>query len=388
MKKLRILFLQTFPLYGSGSGTYVRYLAKELNKTHKVGMLVPDTRPVNGVKIYPLKMPFNVSYTGHPEWRNAKLYEQLTNREILQIHKSFMTQTVDVVEDFRPDIIHVQHAFPFTWSARFIKSIYQTKYVVTIHGSELPTASKDRRYAPLTTDALRKSSRIIPNSYYTRDWMYKVFGDEYRHQIRVIPGGVDIDKFKRLGTAALDKKYGLKGKKVVVFAGKLTKNKGVKYLILAAKKIKGEILILGDGPNRKNLEKIVKDERIKNVRFLGHFGDDMSLLIKMYSRADVFVAPSVWDEPLGLVILEAMACETPVVVTRKGGIPLAVKDGMNGYFVKPRNSEDIVDKVSMLLEDDVMRKKMGKAARQIAEKKFSWKVISEKFSRIYAKEVR
>lgn len=387
-KNLRILFLQAFPLYGSGSGTYVRYLAQELNKTHKVAILVPDARPVNGVRIYMLKNPFNVAFTGHPEWKNSKLYEHLTNREILQIHKSFMTQTVEVVEDFRPDIIHVQHAFPFTWTSRFIKSIYQTKYVVTIHGSELPTASKDKRYRPLTTDALRKASRIIPNSYYTRDWMFKVFGDEYRHQVKVIPGGVDVDKFKHVGTASIDKKYGLKGKRVVVFAGKLTKYKGVKYLILAAKKIKGEVIILGGGPDRKNLEAIVKEENIKNVRFLGHFGDDTNFLIKMYSRADVFVAPSVWDEPLGLVILESMACETPVVVTRKGGIPLAVKDGKNGFFVRPRNAQDIAEKVNMLLGDDDRRKKMGRIARKIAEEKFSWKVISERFGRIYAKEVQ
>jgi L-malate glycosyltransferase len=388
MKKLKILFLQTFPLYGSGSGTYVRYLAKELNKTHKVALLVPDNRPVNGVQIYNLKMPFNVSFTGHPEWKNSKLFTELTNREILQIHKSFMTQTLDAVEDFKPDIIHVQHAFPFTWSSRFIKSTIGIKYVVTIHGSELPTASRDRRYIALTTDALRKSSRIIPNSYYTRDWMYKVFGDEYKHQIKVIPGGVDIEKFKRVGTADLDKKYGLKGKRVVVFAGKLTKYKGVKYLIMAAKKINGEVIILGDGPDKKYLEGLAKKENLKNIRFLGHFGDDTKMLIKFYSRADVFVAPSVWDEPLGLVILEAMACETPVVVTRKGGIPLAVKDGKNGYFVKPRNAKDIVEKVNMLLKNDEMRRKMGKTARKIAEKKFSWKVISERFSRIYIKEVR
>lgn len=388
MKKLRIMFLQTFPFYGSGSGTYVRYLAKELNKTHKVAILAPDTRPVNGVKIYTLKMPFETSFTGHPEWKKSKLYTQLSNREILQIHKSFMTQSVDAIEDFKPDIIHVQHAFPFTWSTRFIKAIYGIKYVVTIHGSELPTASKDKRYRALTTDALRKASRIIPNSYYTKEWMFKVFGDEYRHQIRVIPGGVDVEKFKRVGTSDIDKRYGLKGKKVVVFAGKLTKNKGVKYLILAARKIHGEVLLLGDGPDRRNLENLVKDERITNVHFLGHLGDDTTELVKMYSRADVFVAPSVWDEPLGLVILEAMACETPVVVTRKGGIPLAVKDGKNGYFVKSKNAKDITEKVNMLLANDVLRHKMGKTARQIAEKKFSWKVISERFSRIYAKEVR
>lgn len=386
-KKLRILYLQTFPLYGSGSGTYARYLAREVSKRHDVAMVVPDTRPIpnSNVKMYPMKMPFNVSFTGHPEWKNSRLYKDISHREILQIYKSFLNHTVDAVEDFHPNIIHVHHAFPFSWAARFIKSTYQIPYIITIHGSELPTAQKDKRYIALTMDALSRARRIIPNSYYTRDWMLQVFGDEYRKQIRMIPGGVDINKFKKVNTDSIDAEFGIKGEKIVVFAGKLTVYKGVKYLIRAAKKIKGKVLILGDGPERKNLEKIVKDEKITNVRFIGHLGADTDFLIKFYSRAQVFVAPSVWDEPLGLVILESMACETPVVVTRKGGIPLAVKDGQNGFFIRPRNSVDIAEKVNMLIENEPMRLKMAKKAREIAEQKFSWEIIGHRFENIYEK---
>jgi len=383
--KLRILYLQTFPLYGSGSGTYARYLAREIAKKHKVAMVCPDKREIKGVKIYPIKMPFYVAFTGHPEWKNCRLYKNISNREIWQIYKSFLNHTVDAVEDFKPNIIHVHHAFPFSWAARFIKSTYQIPYVISIHGSELPTAQKDKRYIALTMDALRKARRIIPNSYYTRDWMLKVFGDEYRKQIRVIPGGVDINRFKKTNTSEIDKMFNIKGEKIVVFAGKLTVYKGVKYLVKAAKKIKGKILIVGDGPERKNLEQIVKEEKISNVKFLGHLGNYTDFLVKFYSRADVFVAPSIWDEPLGLVILEAMACETPVVVTRKGGIPLAVKDGLNGFFIRPRNSNDIAQKVNRLLTDENLRNKMAKKARQIVEQKFSWEIIGKRFKNIYEK---
>lgn len=387
MKKLRILFLQTFTLYGGGSGTYVRYLAKEVNKHQKVAILSPDTRPVNGVKIYTVKMPFHPVFAGHPEWQDSKLYQNLSNRAILQLHKTFLSATVNAVEDFKPDVIHVQHAFPFSWTARYIKSIYQIPYIITGHGSELPVAQKDKRYRALSSDALRKAFRVIPNSFYTKEWMFKVFGDEYRRQTRVIPGGVDSEIFKRVNTAELDKQLDLKGKNVIVFAGRLTGYKGVKYLIKAAKKINGEILISGDGPDRKNLEKIVNEEKIKNVRFLGHPGADTKVLIKLYSRADVFVAPSIWDEPLGLVILEAMACETPVVVTRKGGIPLAVKDGKNGLFIRPRDSKDIAEKVNYLLDNPEIRLKMGRKAREIAVNKFSWDKIAQKFIHIYKKTV-
>ncbi len=384
-KKLRILYFQTFPLYGSGSGTYARFLAREVNRHYKVAMVCPDTRPINGVKIYTIKMPFNVAFTGHPEWKNCRHYKDLSPKEILTIYKVFLNSAIEAVEDFKPNIIHVHHAFPFSWVARFIKSTYLIPYVISVHGSELPTAQKNKRYLALTIDALRRARRVIPNSYYTKDWTFKVFGDEYRHQVRVIPGGVDINKFHSVDTRQIDKQYNLKGKKVVTFAGKLTIYKGVKYLIRAAKKIKAEIIILGDGPERKNLEQIVKDEKIKNVRFIGHLGEDTNFLIQFYSRADVFVAPSIWDEPLGLVILEAMACETPVVVTRKGGIPLAVKDGKNGLFIKPRNAKDIAEKVNYLLENENIRSKMGRKAREIAVNKFSWEIIGRRFINIYEK---
>lgn len=385
--KLRILYLQTFPLYGSGSGTYARYLAREVAKHHQVAMVAPDYRQLTGnnVKMYPIKMPFNVAFTGHPEWKNCRLYKDISHREILTIYKSFLNHSVDAVEDFHPNIIHVHHAFPFSWAARFIKSTYQIPYIITVHGSELPTAQKDKRYIALTMDALRRARRIIPNSFYTKEWLLKIFGDEYRKQIRVIPGGVDINKFRKVSTVDIDKQFNIDGEKIVVFAGKLTVYKGVKYLVRAAKKIKGKVIILGDGPERKNLEKIVKDEKITNVKFIGHLGADTDFLIKFYSRADVFIAPSVWDEPLGLVILEAMACETPVIVTRKGGIPLAVKDGQNGLFIRPRNSRDIAEKVNLLFTNEPLRQKMAKKAREIAVARFSWEVIAHRFENIYQK---
>src|SRR3990167_8745320 len=301
---MKILYLQTFPLFGSGSGTYARELAEEVAKKHEVAMVAPEDRELTGVKIYKVNLPVKIAFTGHPEWPDCKMYTKVGGKDLSANYLSYFQKTLEAVNDFQPNIIHVHHLMPLPWIARFVKIAYGLNFMVTVHGSELPTLERDR--------------------------MNRVLKDGFKDQIRVIPGGVDIDEFKKTDTTDIDDKFDLKGKKVVVFAGKLTPYKGVKYLIYAAKKIKGEVLILGDGSERKNLEEIAAKEQIKNVRFMGHLGNDTKFLVKFYSRADVFVAPSVWDEPLGLAILEAMACETPVVVTRKGGIPLAVKDGKNG----------------------------------------------------------
>ena len=168
--------------------------------------------------------------------------------------------------------------------------------------------------------------------------------------------------------------------------GKLTPQKGIYYLVKAAKKIKGHIYIIGEGPEKRNLENLKYKEHLKNVHFLGYIEKEEEREIKeFYYRADVFVAPSVWDEPLGLVILEAMAAKTPVVATRKGGIPLAIRNGVNGLFVRPRNSTQIAEAVNKLLENEELRKKMGENAREIVEKRFTWKIIAKKYKRIYRK---
>ena len=384
---MRILYLQTFPFWGSGSGTYARHLASEIGRRHKVAILAPDERSIDRAKLYSVKLPFPVAFTGHPEWPDCKLYTQLSNIEVAEVYKTFLDATISAVEDFKPDIIHVHHAFPLTWAAAFVKDMYGVNFITTIHGSELPTIEKDRRYGRATYYAMYRTSRIIPNSGYTRDWFLRVFHGYFHEKCRVIPGGVDTKKFvySEIGAKQVDKELNLHGKPVVVFAGKITKYKGVEYLIGAAKKIHGEVVILGDGPELSRLKQKAVQLGLTNIHWVGHLGAGIKKLVPYYSRADVFVAPSIWDEPLGLVILESMACQTPVVVTRKGGIPLAVKEGINGLFIRPRNSEEIVEKVNKLLDNESLRLKMGQNARRIVEEKFSWETIAHTFENIYKK---
>lgn len=387
-KKMKVLYLQVFPLYGSGSGTYARYLAREVHSLPNTETLVlcPEERKLRTIPYKELTMPFHVAFTGHPEWKDAKLFRDLSNQELTQMHKSFLDQTIAAVRSFKPDLIHVHHGYPLAWAARHVWATYKIPYVVTIHGSELPTAEDDKRYHDLTLDALRQADMVVPNSDYTKQWTKDIFGTQYKHRMKVIPGGVDIHKFKKSSKeelAAIDEEYGLKGKKVVMFAGKLTPYKGVNYLVRAAKWIDGEVVILGQGPEMPRLKKIIKDQNIKNVHLLGHMGSKISKLVAFYSRADVFVAPSIWDEPLGLVILESMACETPVVVTKKGGIPLAVKENRNGLFIKAKRVKDIVEKVNYLLANDEVRVRMAKTARKMAVERFSWKQIAKDFHDVY-----
>jgi|TARA_B100001971_G_scaffold210971_1_gene237552 glycosyltransferase involved in cell wall biosynthesis len=385
---MKILQLVIFPLWGSGSGTYVRGLSKTLaaNDRHKVAVVAPEKRKIKNVKLYTVKLPFNAAYTGHPEFKKCKLYHELGGDEFTEIYDAFFKTIIDAVEDFKPDIIHVHHVSFLTWIAKYIKNVYNINFIVTAHGTGLLSTTQNKQmFQAQTTEALAQAKRITAVSNDTRQWVKELHGHDFAHKMRTIPGGIVANDFPaQKDIKIINKKYKLKNKNVVFFSGKLTPLKGVSYLVKAAKDIDGYVFIAGAGTEATNLKKIAKDNGIKNVHFLGYMGKNRKKEFEeFYYRADVFVAPSVWDEPLGLVILEAMVCSTPVVVTRKGGIPLAVKDGYNGLFVKSRNSTDIAKKVNKILHKKQLKRRLGVNARKTVLEKFTWKKIAAKFTRIY-----
>lgn len=386
---MKILFLYDFPLWGSGSATYLRDLISELVKlNHKIGIVAPDERRFleEKIKQYKVPLPQVPVFAGHPELKGSKRYSELSEREITEIYKNFLDTSLEAVSNFGPDLIHVNHLFLISWVARYIKALKGIRYIITCHGSDLYAILKDKRYFSLTIDAVNGAKAIIANSGDTRIKFLNAFGKHLEKRVKVIPGGVNLTTFppkKENHQSALNEKYNLKDKKLVLFVGRLISHKGAKYLVRAAKKISCEIFIIGEGPEKEYLASLVAKKKLANVHLLGYVPDHE--LTEFYYRADIFVAPSVWDEPLGLTIVEAMAASTPVIATRKGGIPLLVKEGYNGFFVKARSSKEIAEACNKLLENDELRKKMGENARRTIEEKFTWKIIAKKFDRLYKK---
>ncbi|SRR6266403_5833988 len=387
-KKQRILMLYDFPIKGGGSGTYVKYLALRLQESGKydVAIASPEKSEIDpSIKSYNLKLPQIPVFLGRPGLENAKKYSELTSYEISGFYDEFIEATLKVVEQFKPDLIHVHHTMVNLWVARFIRSMEEIRFVVTTHGSDLFAIAQDRRYFGMSRDGLRMASMITAVSGDTRSKLFKMFGRELAGKTRIIPGGVRLSQFpERKNTqelALVRKKYNIGDENVVLFTGRLISEKGVAYLVKAASRIKGHVVIAGDGNQKKHLEDLVKSMKLTNVILTGYVDHDT--LIALYYLADVYVAPSTWNEPFGLTVLEAMAAKLPVVLTRNGGIAAAVKDGVNGLFVKTRNATDIAEKVNMLLADPALRKRMGEKGREGVLKKFTWKHIAAQFDAVY-----
>lgn len=383
--RMKILYLFNFPLYGNGSASFLRELSAQLKDKHEIAILSPDKRKLDGVKHFVVRAPQDGVFVGHPELPGAKKFQDMDGREIGEIYTTYLWSTIQAVNEFKPDVIHVFHTAYLPSIARLIKSFYGTKYIITTHGSDLSYFEQDKRFAGLMRDANREARFITACSDFTKKWYTRMFGEALKRKTSTIVGGVNLDHYKKdpEQIAKINDMFGLHGKKVVLFTGRLTKHKGVAYLIRAAKSINGTVLVVGDGPERPNLEAEIKKHKLTNVIMAGYVANKEPYYHAFYERADVYVAPSTWDEPLGLTIIEAMAAHTPVVATKKGGILSIINDKVNGYLIPSRNASAIAENVNMLLENDNLRAEIGARAYATVEEKFSWKKIAKKFERQY-----
>jgi len=383
------MFLYMFPFYGNGSATFMRNLISELvKKKHEVAVVAPDKRKLFGVKHYLVNPPYEGVFVGHPEWNKARKFSEMSGVDLTRIYLSYLNSSISAVKDFGPEIIHCFHTIFLPPVARFIKVMYGTKYIVTTHGSDLYYLQEDRRLVGVIKDSLGIARCVTAVSESTKRQFLSIFGYGLYKKVNVISGGVNINNLET-STSLVDNKYNLSGKKVILFTGRITKQKGVHYLIKAMPRVKvanTELFIVGEGPEEKNLKMLVKQLKLKNVHFLPYMkGDKLREFHQLYKRAQIFVAPSIWDEPFGLVILEAMAYATPVIATKKGGITSIINDGENGLLVRARNSKDLAEKINLLLNDDKLRKRLSEKARQTILDKFTWPKIAERFERIYYK---
>lgn len=386
---MKVLYLYMFPLWGNGSGAWLRRLTFQMKEKYgsefEAQIAAPESRKLKHVRIRPLKPPMMGVFVGNPELLGVKKYSRISTQDHVKIFNYYLARTAKIIEKFKPDIIHAFHTAFLPAVVRQLANFYKKPYLITTHGSDLYYFQEDPRWKSLTRDASLRAKFITANSSFTRDWYLKMFGRDLSKKTKTIPAGISNQIDFNRDVSWIDKKYKFRYDKMVLFTGRLTEHKGVEYLIKAARKITAEIVILGDGPERKYLESLILKYKLNNVHMLGYFSQRLEKINDFYLRADVYVAPSVWNEPLGLVILEAMVNQTPVVVSRKGGVTTLVKDGYNGYLVRPRSPALIAEKVNLLLSDEKLWQKMADRAYKTVVERFNWDKIATKFYNLYQK---
>lgn len=366
-----------YPFIG-GVENYVYYLSRELvNLGHSVKVVCANEpksdahETVEGVEVSRLSYLGKVANTNITPDLPFKL-----NRE-----------------DF--DIMHTH--IPTPWSADWSRIIANHKnkpLVVTYHNDVIGKGMANYIANFYNQTALKRllsrADRIIitqPNYL-----NYSPYLPEYRDKIEVIPNGVDVDKFKPVesgtGTPA---KPGEDDNKLFFLSllDEFHEYKGLDYLLEAVKIVKNTVsdvkLVVG-GKGVLMDHYIKKAESIglaDNVEFHGFIPDEK--MVEYYSSARIFVLPSIssLQEGFGIVALEALACETPVITTEIVGVSHDLKQENAGFAVAPRDVDELSQAIIQLLENKDLARKMGVNGRNLVKAHYTWKGIARKMEKVY-----
>ena len=332
---MKVLLINHFPLEGSGSGTYTASIAHYLVKNgHETCIILPENtvpEQLPGQKLYPVyfrgatplpgALPYNFPcFTTHP--RSNLAYADLSDSEFALFLGAFDKAIADIMQNFKPDIIHAQHI----WCLAYLATQYATPLVITTHGTDLLGYEKWPRFRSYADTAVTKCARLIAISQDNYQSALKTFPQAANKTV-LLSGGYNESIFyvEPLNRAKLLSQYGVpyNGEQIVLFAGKLTAVKGVDTLLKAAQEYEALpqlntiTLIAGNGEKYQELQQLAAKLKLRSVYFLGHRNQQQ--LRQLYSNADIFVMPSRY-EAFGLVAVEAMACGLPVIASRVGGL--------------------------------------------------------------------
>ncbi len=319
---------------------------------------------------------------------NVKVYEIVPSIPV-DIKPSFSTvatikktgylfcinQVKKYLQQIQPDVVNAHYASSYGWLGALAGF---HPLVISVWGSDIfdfPRQSWIRK--KIIQHNLRKADYIVALSQ-TLARETKLYTNK---RIDLVPFGVDIDKFKP--------KPQKNDKEIIIGIVKALEEKyGVTYLLRAFidiyKRFKNtRLLIVGRGSQETKMKKMCQEAGITDkVTFSGYVQNDH--VPKMLNQMDIFVMPStLHSETLGVAALEASACGIPVVASRIGGVHEAVIDGSTGFLVEPKDVNQLVQKLAVLIKDDKIRGQMGKKGRKHVVENYDWKKNAAKMLQMY-----
>ena len=272
---------------------------------------------------------------------------------------------VDVVLNNQIDLLHVHYAIPHASAAYMAKKILAKRnidipVITTLHGTDITLVGRDKTYSPVVTFSMEESDVLTAVSDNLKEETYKNF--DINKPIEVIHNFVDVKRFHRKPVDAFKKLIAPNGEKIIVHASNFRKVKRVddvvKAFVRINKAIPAKLLLIGDGPERPQIEAMTRDcESFGEIKFLGK-QEQMEEILPI---SDLFLLPSEY-ESFGLAALEAMAAEVPVISSNAGGLPEIIIDGYCGYMSPIGDTENMAANAVSILSDPAVHQQFKKNA--------------------------
>lgn len=365
-----------YPTFG-GSGVVATELGKALaEKGHKIHFIT-YSQPVRLNSFRDNIFYHEVSVSDYP------LFEYQPYETVLT------SKMVDVVKHEKLDLLHVHYAIPHASAAFMAQQILKSKgvnipFITTLHGTDITLVGKDKSFEPVITFCLNQSNMVTAVSESLKRDTYKHF--DTKAEIKVIPNfipafteSVQLDMSQR-------RKYAADDERIICHVSNFRKVKRVEDVVRIFHKInqsvKSRLLLIGDGPERYNVELLCRElGACDKVMMVGKIRDSARLM----GLSDMFLLPS-QTESFGLAALEAMAVGVPVISSNTGGIPEVNKHGFSGYLSDVGNVDEMAENgISILKNDEVLNKFKQQAFQQA--QKFSLDKVVPEYEKLYKRVV-
>ncbi len=387
VERAAFITLHACPLAAPGQGksggmnVYVRQLAAALGDLGtKVDIFTREHAGVaNRIETIGPNVRVIHIRAGEPEAQVGQLYAHLP--EFLDQLNAFKEE-----EGLEYDVVH-SHYWLSSWVGRKLSQATGAPHVVTFHTLGLiKMQSRAGEVEPperpvVEAEVMASADRIIAFSAHERDAMQRLYGADPK-KVSLVPCGVDLSVFRPLDRKQVRERLGLNGDKILLYVGRIEPLKGLDLLVETAAQMDiGEsvrVIVVGaDANGGRELDRVKQLAKERNLEdqidFVGQV--DHTELPLYYNAADVCVVPSYY-ESFGLVALESMACGTPVVASRVGGLSTIIDHGSTGYLKSWRCPEAFANSLEMIISNDGLQQSMGEAARKRAES-MGWDNVAE-----------
>ncbi len=289
------------------------------------------------------------------------------------------------------DVLHTHMPTPWTadWSI-LIAKFKKKRSVITIHNDMDKASFLGKMITKTYLFTLFKLTLTLVDKIIivNPDWensfsATKKMLTPYKKKISIIPNGIDLSLFKKSDRGGAKENSLL----FISVLDKHHKYKGLDYLLSSLRLLKRnfpdiELVVIGEGELKKYYQQ--KAELLglsDNVRFIGEIKQED--LVGYYNAASVFILPSTEIEGFGIVLLEAMACNVPVVATSIVGTSSDIKEYNAGLVVEPKNAEDLAQAITTMLNNPALAKIMGNNGRNVVEEKYDWREVARQIERLY-----
>ena len=392
MKRLRILQIFSRYIHFGGEESCVFRIGDALQDKHDVEYFIGSTKDLLGYDMQSkIRAPLN-AYYNLPIASRLRKYQEVGNFDLWQIHNVLPGLSPSVYQtafDLKVPVVHFLHNYRMGCTNGFFLN----------HGQPCERCLGGNFWPAFQTACWQNSHlisglmglilrrvRSIGTFHKVAAWISISDFQKKKH----VEMGIPADRIHNIHhffeSSAPPPPTPASGD--TLFLGRLSREKGVDLLLRAWAKVRNanrRLVIAGTGPEESSLKKLASDLSLANVVFTGFLNPEQQA--SLWSNSSALVVPSIWDEPFGMVVLEAWAKERPIVAYAKGALPELIRHGVNGLLADPFSIDDLAKNIQELIDKPDLGPCLGRAGNQHLKKEFNRELWLSRIEAVYEKIV-